>query len=274
MTNKTILEALETLESAYIRILSVTICALKSVPVIESDVMALEMVQGDSRVKAAKMEFSQAAAEQPTKKAAQPIKEQASRAGEQKAIADALAEILRAHRLHPYLRVGEYGAIQSAYRFLAEARSRQPDQAAEQPEKEGDYLVIDWSTDGREDTALSVFDSIAAEYRTTCGKPAPDAEMAATMRRVKHRLLDWWGCYREEIHAALSAHHPDSGEWVSVKDRLPERDQPCIVVCDGRVEIAARRIPWKNMILFHGQSGSHMQVTHWQPLPPAPKDQP
>lgn len=73
-------------------------------------------------------------------------------------------------------------------------------QAAAQPVE---YLEIDWRTDGHDCTALSVFDSIAAEYRTTCGKPAPDAEMATTIRRVKHRLLDWFGSYREEIRTAL-----------------------------------------------------------------------
>lgn len=221
----------------------------------------------------------QAAAEQPTKEAAQPIKEQASRAGEQKAIADALAEILRAHRLHPYLRVGEYGAIQSAYRFLAEARSRQPEQAAEQPEKEGDPVkevaVAFWEKYG--------LGSKLCPSCLQCGKQTQPQD-----RAIQHmELPDIFIC------KSCSAHHPDSGEWQKIESA--PKDGTHILAADFTPNAVG--FGWPNGVhqplqcivhwyvsnnpkftglycsTYGGDQKHPMQFTHWRELPPAPKEQ-
>ena len=65
---------------------------------------------------------------------------------------------------------------------------------------------------------------------------------------------------------------PTVGEWISVEDGLPEELGEVLVVLYGRVCIA-----W-----YHGreqfETGSGMicyaeEVTHWMPLPEAPKEE-
>ena len=59
-------------------------------------------------------------------------------------------------------------------------------------------------------------------------------------------------------------------EWISVKDRLPERMQPVIVCRDnGKVEQGYRDVGdwWK----VYGTRTKN--VTHWMPLPEPPKEE-
>lgn len=71
-------------------------------------------------------------------------------------------------------------------------------------------------------------------------------------------------------------------EWISVKDKLPVTGALCLVVCAGVVQnIAYRRIgigfackwgyAWKDA-LEEWDSIPDNEVTHWQPLPDAPKE--
>jgi hypothetical protein len=59
-------------------------------------------------------------------------------------------------------------------------------------------------------------------------------------------------------------------QWISVKDRLPNIGDPCLVTChEERYTIAEYDgIKWTtlNSIAYY-----HPIVTHWQPLPEVPK---
>ena len=53
------------------------------------------------------------------------------------------------------------------------------------------------------------------------------------------------------------------GEWISVKDRLPERFGKYLAVCENESNAVIR--------LYEGEWDSLKPVTHWQPLPELPK---
>lgn len=69
---------------------------------------------------------------------------------------------------------------------------------------------------------------------------------------------------------------PTVGEWVSVKDRLPEENQEYIVyVTDIEGEKCVTVDQWlshaRHWFLFDDKAES--KVTHWMPLPPPPKEE-
>ncbi|QDA14205.1 DUF551 domain-containing protein [Pasteurella multocida subsp. multocida] len=57
--------------------------------------------------------------------------------------------------------------------------------------------------------------------------------------------------------------------WISVEDRLPgERED--ILICTDRGEI---KIAWRDDVFFMSLLTYHLSsVTHWQPLPPLPRE--
>ena len=65
-------------------------------------------------------------------------------------------------------------------------------------------------------------------------------------------------------------------EWISVKDRLPEEYGWYLVVTNGEV-LAAKRDPFLFRDIWNcdGTGGFAIikddEVTHWMPMPPAPK---
>ena len=56
------------------------------------------------------------------------------------------------------------------------------------------------------------------------------------------------------------------GEWISVKDRLPEREQLVLAYNVGMCESK------EDMRICHGWSASKI-ATHWMPLPEPPKEE-
>lgn len=56
-----------------------------------------------------------------------------------------------------------------------------------------------------------------------------------------------------------------NNEWISVEDRLPQKHDEVLVFCDG-----ARQL---DFICSSGRwyDHDHKKVTHWMPLPEAPK---
>lgn len=63
--------------------------------------------------------------------------------------------------------------------------------------------------------------------------------------------------------------------WISVKERLPEKDVPWVAVFDGKEVLYA---DWDSDEGFmdpdfpdHGWRIPYNGVTHWQPLPPPPE---
>ena len=60
--------------------------------------------------------------------------------------------------------------------------------------------------------------------------------------------------------------------WTRCDEAMPAHQDHCLVVCAGRIEIASASAKWKGQMLWTGQTGSHVETTHWMDLPPLPKD--
>ena len=76
-------------------------------------------------------------------------------------------------------------------------------------------------------------------------------------------------------NALYNAGYRKQSEWISVDERLPEEENP-IIVTDGKKVIVA----YKNWLYRSNSTGklrcpanygNGMYVTHWMPLPEAPK---
>jgi hypothetical protein len=61
--------------------------------------------------------------------------------------------------------------------------------------------------------------------------------------------------------------------WISVKDRLPEHGEYVLFHTTSSTFLEIGFLPKDERVwLTHDESYSLSTVTHWQPLPPAPKD--
>lgn len=72
------------------------------------------------------------------------------------------------------------------------------------------YTVVDWNYET--DDPVAEMDAILAEYVKTHGR-LPDAEMSATVRKVKEMLMTWWNWHREAIRAGLVGGLPDAARY-------------------------------------------------------------
>ena len=72
----------------------------------------------------------------------------------------------------------------------------------------------------------------------------------------------------EGFQAGLSAKQ----EWISVKDRLPAKNTDCIVYMPSRGSVMVCKYydSWSIVIM---PEFCEPLVTHWQPLPPPPKEE-
>ena len=67
-------------------------------------------------------------------------------------------------------------------------------------------------------------------------------------------------------------------EWISVKERLPECDMPCLcqyVFGNGKMafyQVLDYYFTEKVPHFQHELGGTGMRVTHWMPLPEPPKE--
>lgn len=240
MTNKTILEAqAEALEDA------MHDCFFAGC---EADHVMARMEKMAANLRA------QAAAEQPTKEA-----------GESAGLREA-ARLLRLWLENPLTKAAlDTAFTRDAFRIIHGWPERLDefagsDQAAEQPEKEGYLAPWKSATDLRKlwRDAGGSFHGPNVETGTM-----PEATLLPFLRKL----------------VMVDAHHPDSGEWVSVADRLPEIDTAVWVSyftfndpskergqCAGLLD---KRGDWytpETSVMLH-------PATHWMPLPPAPKDQ-
>lgn len=64
-------------------------------------------------------------------------------------------------------------------------------------------------------------------------------------------------------------HAPTVGEWISVKDRLPEPGSPALVYGSAGAMTVARYTAGNIWLV----PGIFSVVTHWMPLPKAPKEE-
>lgn len=87
---------------------------------------------------------------------------------------------------------------------------------------------------------------------------------------------DWYSS--EEIADRLLANGVtvrEHGRWISVKDRLPESDKYVLVITAGGLFKTARCNFYKNgtAVCWATNDGlGEKAITHWMPLPEAPKD--
>jgi hypothetical protein len=81
--------------------------------------------------------------------------------------------------------------------------------------------------------------------------------------------------YREKIKAMPAADVQPVNQWISVKDRLPDENQKCLVYRDINADLKITTGIWhSDMKEFYGlRHGTRLEDTiAWQPLPEPPED--
>ena len=64
----------------------------------------------------------------------------------------------------------------------------------------------------------------------------------------------------------------NEGEWISVDERLPEDQQRVLTIdTEGEMQVCFYKTAWKGIFqMYHGLV-KIFNITHWMPLPEAPK---
>ena len=75
-----------------------------------------------------------------------------------------------------------------------------------------------------------------------------------------------------ECEAAVDVSEIMRGEWISVKDRLPEDDKMVLVWAVTKAGRGNVNRAYHDKTCWHG-SGSMAGVTHWMPLPKPPREE-
>lgn len=83
--------------------------------------------------------------------------------------------------------------------------------------------------------------------------------------------------YPEVREKALKEQEPKFGEWISVKDRLPERDTYVLVYSETYLKTKIAIFYYKKEDVWHYDSNSYAYteyygITHWMPLPLPPTE--
>jgi len=95
-------------------------------------------------------------------------------------------------------------------------------------------IRVDWNMEPHTpDEALELLDAMDAEHAKTMGKPAPDAEMAHSMKRVRHMACDLWASQKDEIRAAFVA----LKNAAQGQDAAPAEQPQAVELLDERGEI-------------------------------------
>ena len=95
-------------------------------------------------------------------------------------------------------------------------------------------------------------------------------KLVELLEKASHECGDFYDLWdmqqaADDIADFLIAHGVTVQEWISVKDRLPERKCDCLTARKGDVYVES----W-NGVLF-SERNHHGQPTHWMPLPQPPK---
>ena len=83
--------------------------------------------------------------------------------------------------------------------------------------------------------------------------------------------------YREPLSSAFLAGYKAAQQWISVKDRLPDIYQRVLILIRGRIFISSIEEEYggeyrDGVIRFWDGDWDWPEVTHWMPLPEAPKE--
>lgn len=97
----------------------------------------------------------------------------------------------------------------------------------------------------------------------------------------------WWGPREDNMtlatrQAFVAGYQAAAPQWISVKVRLPEEGQDCVIYVDW-VDVwdkGSEQITYQEIAVFNGDDRfyhrSHTElnrVTHWMPLPQPPKEE-
>lgn len=100
-----------------------------------------------------------------------------------------------------------------------------------------------------------------------------EAEFDEILKNITLRLAAYedTGLAPEEVQAM---------RWIPVEERLPEESDGAVLLTNGKTVISGYRNQLFGLDGQHGifvpaikKGGGYMQVTHWMPLPKAPKEE-
>jgi len=94
-------------------------------------------------------------------------------------------------------------------------------------------------------------------------------EYTSSITRESERFI------RSDVEYAFYAGYQAAQQWISVKERLPEESTHCVIrIDDGEYQVAWREnghwIMFNPCCIYNSQLNN---VTHWMPLPAAPKEE-
>ena len=136
--------------------------------------------------------------------------------------------------------------------------------------------------------------TIQYRYNTINGDPIPYTKQKGVCWGTREQDECWCDgdrtkCdfYPDVIEKALKEIEPEFGEWISVKDRLPEKDGEYLCIIEGSICIFdfTKDLYAINKYAFNKSKSNsgfydfdrdlgyyeHTRVTHWMPLPEPPK---
>ena len=92
---------------------------------------------------------------------------------------------------------------------------------------------------------------------------------------VTQEIIDRLAAYED---TGLTPEEVRQMRWIPVEERLPEQENTQVLMTDGECHYISSR---NNMVRFldcegifiPGKAGAGVKVTHWMPLPSAPKEE-
>lgn len=105
-------------------------------------------------------------------------------------------------------------------------------------------------------------------------KTAPETLLDAIGQMQFDNLSD---ITKGQIYWAMEQYASQQGWWISVEERLPEVQVPVLILTDYGKQATAllydQTKPTYGWIDWMRQEHSYGSVTHWQPLPPPPREE-
>ena len=110
-------------------------------------------------------------------------------------------------------------------------------------------------------------------------------EMVRELEEAHHKMdVAWTNHFIDKVkfpkpkpeHTLLAEHLYNAGyrkqEWISVEDRLPEDQQTVLTIdTEGEMRVCFYETEWEGIFQMHHGLTKIFNITHWMPLPQAPK---